>query len=285
MLSKVANPMDAFVNNIFVDDLKATIGINDLAIQRGYGVFDFFRTQHFVPLFLEDYLNRLFHSASILRLAIPHSKAEIALIIKELIRRNGIATSGIRLVLTGGYSEDSYHIGRPNFIITQKAIELPSEEIFLKGLNIITHDYKREFSAIKSINYLTGIYLQQKISESKADEVLYKNNGNILEFPRANVFIVTQNDTVVTPAEGVLYGITRKKVLEIAQEKYKVEQRVISVAELYQAKEVFFTSTTKRILPVLSVDGYLIGNGEAGEVTKSLYDSFLQMENRLFGHS
>ncbi len=284
MLSKVANPMDAFVNNIFIDDLEATIGINDLAIQRGYGVFDFFRTQHFVPLFLEDYLNRLFHSASVLRLAIPHSKEEIALIIKELTQRNRIATSGIRLVLTGGYSDDSYNIGRPNFIITQKAIELPSEEIFLKGLNIITHDYKRELPAIKSINYLTGIYLQQKISESKADEVLYKNKGNILEFPRANVFIVTQNDTVVTPAEGVLYGITRKKVLEIAQEKYKVEQRVISVAELYQAKEVFFTSTTKRILPVLSVDGYLIGNGEAGEVTKSLFDSFLQMENELLGH-
>ena len=276
--------MVAFVSNTFVDELEAKIGINDLAIQRGYGVFDFFRTQHYVPLFLDDYLDRFYHSANILRLAIPHSKEEMVSIILELIKRNEIATSGIRMVLTGGYSEDSYHIERPNFIITQKPIELPSEEIFLKGLNIITHDYKRELPAIKSINYLTGIYLQQKISESKADEVLYKNKGNILEFPRANVFIVTENDTVVTPRDGVLYGITRKKILEIAQEKYKVEQRVITIDELHKAKEVFFTSTTKRILPVMCIDGKKVSSGEAGEVTKSLYDSFLQMENVLLGH-
>ena len=276
--------MVAFVSNTFVDELEAKIGINDLAIQRGYGVFDFFRTQHYVPLFLDDYLDRFYHSANILRLAIPHSKEEMVSIILELIKRNEIATSGIRMVLTGGYSEDSYHIERPNFIITQKPIELPSEEIFLKGLNIITHDYKRELPAIKSINYLTGIYLQQKISESKADEVLYKNKGNILEFPRANVFIVTENDSVVTPADGVLYGITRKKVFEIAQEKYHVEQRAITMDELHRAKEVFLTSTTKRILPVMCIDGKKVSSGEAGEVTKSLFHSFLQMENAHLGH-
>lgn len=275
--------MFAFVNNTFVDELEATIGINDLAIQRGYGVFDFFRTQHFEPLFLDDYLDRFYHSANILRLAVPHSKAAMVSIIEELIRRNRVSTSGIRLVLTGGFSEDSYHIEQPNFIITQKPIELPSEEKFMRGLNIITHTYKRELPTIKSINYLTGIYLKQKIADNKADEVLYTDNGNILEFPRANVFIVTENDAVVTPAEGVLYGITRKKVLEIAREKYHVEQRAISMDELHQAKEVFFTSTTKRILPVLCIDGKKVGSGEAGEVTKSLYHSFLQMEHALLG--
>src|SRR5207253_3053662 len=96
-------------------------------------------------------------------------------------------------------------------------------------------------------------------------------------------FIVTKDRKVVTPAENVLHGITRMKVLEIAGEKYKAEEREISVDELKSAAEVFLTSTTKRLLPVLKIDDIVVGDGKPGEITRELYRSFLQCEEKFCG--
>src|SRR3982750_2451739 len=98
--------MIAYVNNHFINEEDATIGVNDISIQRGYGLFDYFRTSDNFPLFIDDYLDRFFNSASLLRLKIPHSKEHIKSLVDELIRRNNIPQSGFRLLLTGGYSED-----------------------------------------------------------------------------------------------------------------------------------------------------------------------------------
>jgi branched-subunit amino acid aminotransferase/4-amino-4-deoxychorismate lyase len=99
----------------------------------------------------------------------------------------------------------------------------------------------------------------------------------VLEFPRANVFAVTKSGTVITPGENVLKGITRMMVLQLAEKKYKVEKRQVTVNELYNAAEVFLTSTTKRILPVLKINGQII-SGKPGAITVDLYNSFLQLE-------
>lgn len=273
--------MIAYVNNGFTALENATIGIGDLAIQRGYGIFDFFRTSNNVPLFLDDYLDRFYHSAQILRLQPEEGREKLKDIIFELIRRNNTPVSGFRMILSGGYSPDSYEPASPNSIVIQSAIELPTEEKYLKGVRIITHEYMRDLPDAKSINYLMGIYLQPKVKRLNADDVLYYKNNFILEFPRSNVFIVTKEGTVVTPAKNVLKGITRMKILELANKSFKVEEREVTKDELMNAAEVFVTSTTKRILPVVNIDGCTVGNGTPGEITKLLYRAFLLMEERL----
>jgi D-alanine transaminase/branched-chain amino acid aminotransferase len=85
-----------------------------------------------------------------------------------------------------------------NFIIVQQPVQLPSAEKFEQGLKIILHEYLRDLPYTKSINYLMGIYLREKVQQQKADDVLYYKDGNVLEFPRSNIFIVTKNNTVVT---------------------------------------------------------------------------------------
>lgn len=277
--------MIAFINNQFVEESKATLGITDLSIQRGYGVFDFFRTSNFIPLFLDDYLDRFFKSAVALRLQPRHSREELKKIIGEMIRQNKIADAGFRMILTGGYSTDSYEPASPNFIIIRERIQMSDKEKFDKGINIILHEYMRDLPRAKSINYLMGVYLQQKVKQQKADDVLYYKDNCILEFPRSNVFVVTKDRTVVTPAENVLHGITRLKVLELARKKYSVEERAITKEELRNAAEVFLTSTTKRIIPVLTIDNKIVGNGKPGEITISLYESFLKMEKSLIVNS
>jgi branched-subunit amino acid aminotransferase/4-amino-4-deoxychorismate lyase len=271
--------MIVFLNDRFVDEKEAFIGISDLSIQRGFGIFDFFRTSNYVPLFIDDYFDRFFRSADYLHLDPRKTREDLRKIVFELVDKNRIPTSGFKIILTGGYSVDGFEPATPNLIITHQPAEISSEAKFEKGIAIILHEYLRDIPTAKSINYLMAIYLRDKLIAQKADDVLYFKDGCILEFPRSNVFIVTKDKTVVTPAENVLHGITRKKVLEIAGNKYKAEARAITLSELKAASEVFLTSTTKRILPVLKIDNVTVGNGEPGEITRSLYRSFRQLEN------
>lgn len=277
--------MMAFINDHFIDEKEATIGIGDLSIQRGFGIFDFFRTSNHVPLFLDDYLERFYRSATQLRLQPLHAREELKKIIFELIDKNPISTSGVKMILTGGYSADGFEPATPNFIITQHLVEIASEVHFEKGLKIMLHEYLRDVPTAKSINYLMAIYLREKVVEKNADDVLYYKDDMVLEFPRSNVFIVTKNQTVVTPLENVLHGITRKKVLEIAGKKYRAQERAVTVAELKNVAEVFLTSTTKRILPVLEIDGSIVGDGKPGEITREVYRSFLNLEEKYISYN
>lgn len=269
----------AFARNDFFEEEKAVLQLSDMAIQRGYGVFDFFRTSKNKPLFLDDHLDRFFNSARELFITLPLEREALINIIHRLIAKNNIPESGIRITATGGYTTDNYSAGEGNIIIQQQELTLPAEEKFLSGIKIITHDYLRDLPQVKSINYLMGVWLQQKVKAHKADDVLYVHDNLITEFPRSNIFIVTQQRELTTPANKVLAGITRKKLLEVAPAVVPTYVRDISVDELKNAAEVFMTSTTKRLLPVTEIDGLKIGNGSPGTITKLLYNRFIEFEN------
>ncbi|MEP7142528.1 MAG: aminotransferase class IV [Ferruginibacter sp.] len=272
--------MFAFVNHYFLDEDKATLQVGDLAIQRGYGIFDFFRTRKNIPLFLDDYLDRFFNSAAKMRLQPAQTREELTAIIYELIKKNNLPESGIKVILTGGYSPESYEPVAPNLIILQQKLPLPLPDRFATGIKVITHEYQRDLPEIKSINYLMGVWLQQKIKEQYADDVLYYKEGIISEFPRSNVFMVTRDGKIVTPSDHILHGITRKKLLELAATKYTIEQRAVNIEEIKNAAEVFMTSTTKRLLPVTRIDDVVIGNGVAGPITVLLNTAFIKMEEQ-----
>jgi branched-chain amino acid aminotransferase len=273
--------MIAYVNNIFIEEEKATLQIGDLAIQRGYAAFDYFRLKNNCPLFLDDYLNRFFRSADLMYLQPTQTKAEVREIILELIGTNNNAESGMRMILTGGFSPDSYQPAVPNLIILQQHLKLPSEELFSRGIKVITHEYQRDLAHIKSINYFMGIWLQQRIIEQNAADVLYYKEGIVSELPRANVMMVTKDEKIVTPSNNILPGITRMKLMKLAGKKFRVEERDISIRELNNAAEVFLTSTTKRILPINQIDDHIIGDGKAGTVSTLLNNSFIAMENEI----
>lgn len=245
------------------------MNIADLAVQRGYGIFDFFKTIDGKPVFLEDHLDRLYRSAVLMRLELKQSRDEIRDKIIRLIENNNLKDSGIKMILTGGFSPDGFNIAEPNLIISQQAFEIP-RTMSEKGISILTHEYQRQFSNAKTLDYLQAIWLQPILKEKKADDVLYYSDGLIRECPRANIFVVTKDQKVLTPESGMLKGVTRKHLLEISGARYVTEARDVSVEELRNASEVFITSTTKNILPVVQVDGYVIGDGNPGEVSRAL---------------
>lgn len=273
------NTLYVYLNREILPLEKAFLHVTDLSIHRGYGVFDFFKIKDGHAFFLDDYLDRFYHSAGIMHLTPPHNKMELKSIVYKLIEKNGMPDSGIKMILTGGYSSDGYQPAAPNLIMTQHNLSLPGQEQIEKGVKIITHEYVRELSEAKTINYTMGIWLIDKIKQSLANDVLYHQRGIVSEFPRCNFFIVKQDNTVVTASANVLRGVTRKNILSLASKRYKAEEAIITLDDVYRAKEAFLTSTTKRIVPIIQVDDKMIGNGKPGNVSLALLEDLIALEN------
>ncbi len=117
---------------------------------------------------------------------------------------------------------------------------------------------------------MMSIWLQPLLKEKQADDFLYHNNGIITECPRSNFFMVSPEGKIVTPANNILSGITRMKVLVLASNHLPIEERDIHIDELQTATEAFITSTTKQIIPVTRINGNEIGNGQVGDTTRKL---------------
>ena len=247
------NAPEVIINGEISPGEKASLKIDDLSIVRGYAIFDFFKTIDDKPIFLEDNLDRFFSSASQMDLVVPYTRKQIREQIRELMDVNKIPSSGIKLLLTGGYSPDGYTLTTSNLIITQSKLtrNLSAEK---SGMRLITFPYHRPFGTVKSIDYVMGIQAMKKAKELGADDVIYVQNGLLSECPRANIFLVDENGTLITPNGDVLAGITRKYVLALANNICQVEIRDVTIADMKNAKEAFITSTTKNITPITAID-------------------------------
>lgn len=261
--------MYAIINGELVPKEEAKILITDLAVQRGYGVFDYFRTVAGQPLFAEDHLDRFYHSAKSLHLPVQQSREQLKALIAQLIKQNGITDSGIRITLTGGYSEDGYLPAAPNLLITQSPFTFNAAG-FEKGIALLTHEYQRQLPEVKTIDYIQAIWFQPYLREKNANDVLYHANNAVTECPRSNFFMVMENDEIVTPAKNVLKGVTRKRILSLNE--FNIKEGHITPQQLDYAKEAFISSTTKKVLPVLSINGKKIGNGQAGAITRKIFN-------------
>lgn len=258
------------INGNIVPKQDATLPVRDLAILRGYGVFDYFLVTNGQGRFIEDNLDRFEHSARLLDLELPLSKVELRRQIEELIQANGLETAAIRLILTGGISLDNFIPTRPHLLILEEQQPSYPKENYEKGIKLMTHCFIREIPEAKTINYLRGILLLKQTKDKKVKDILYHDGVFISESTRSNFYIVTQDDVIVTPKEGVLLGVTRKHLLQAIQPHYRVEERPLRLSELATAKAAFITSSTKGVMPVTQVDGMVIGNGKVGVISPNL---------------
>jgi D-alanine transaminase/branched-chain amino acid aminotransferase len=140
---------------------------------------------------------------------------------------------------------------------------------FTKGINLVTYNHQRQLPLIKTIDYLQAIRLQPFIKENGADDVLYHHNGWIRECPRANFFMVKGNK-IITPENEVLRGITRSKILNLSIAGFSILAQDFGLSDLADADEAFISSSTKNALPVLTIDGKAVGNGQAGAITRQI---------------
>lgn len=269
--------MDIYnINGEFVTSDQANISIHDLAIMRGYGVFDFLRTYNKIPFHLDDHIKRLERSASLLGLKIQTPTLEIKNLVTETLARNNHQESNIRIVVTGGISSDNLMPeGKNQLLIMVSELKKLPETFYLDGIAVITNHVDRFLPGAKTINYIPGILSLKEAKKRGAIESLYVDRqGNILEGTTSNFFAILGRTLVTPPESRILPGITRQVILRFAKSLSKMEVRDIHKDEIRLMDEAFITASNKEIIPVVSIDNIAIGNSDPGKVTQAIMKQF-----------
>lgn len=259
-----------FAKNQIISSTSAVIHPMDIGLIRGYGIFDFFRTSNYTPLFLSDYLDRFIRSAEKTHLMLNYSKEDLTLLIEELITKNDLENGGIRMLLTGGVSENHFSPSEGSLFIFCEELDFPSKDKYENGVKLLSVEHVRAIADVKTTNYAFPVWHSVDWKRKGAEDVIYHFDGFVSESSRSNIFII-KNGEIMTPDKNILHGITRKRVLELND---SIKIKPVSFNELLEADELFITSTTKKILPVTQIDEQKIGSGRPGEITLDLIEKF-----------
>ncbi|MEZ4633230.1 MAG: aminotransferase class IV [Deinococcales bacterium] len=274
------------INGEILPEAEAFLKPTDIGFRRGYAAFDFLRIYQGSPLFIDDHLARFYRSAERLGLEMPLNITDYKERLLELIKRTQLHESGLQMFLTGGDSPDGFNPATPNLIVILVPLPQNKPEAFSEGVKLISHNYQRDLPEAKSNNYFMAVNLSKRIRDEGAKDVLYYHDDKVLETTRSNIFMVTEGGTLVTAKEGVLHGVTRKHLLNVARDYLKVEERDINLEEFGRAKEVFLSGTTLGAMPVRQIDERIIGDGKPGPVTLELTIRFKKhVEAYLAQHS
>lgn len=253
------------------------MSLNDLLIQRGYGIFDYLRVVDNKPLFVEDHLDRLYQSAAIMHMEVPQSKESILKIVLELVAKNDMPYSGLKLIVSGGDSSDGYSLEKPRLTIIQQPLPVPSNSFSVNPFILMSHPFQRQLPQVKTTDYLMAIYLQPKLKAFGGHDILYTNDGMLRECPRSNFFLISEQGNIVTPKDDILKGITRKNILASARENgIEVEERQIALEEIKTAKGAFIASSTKRIIPISKIDESVIATDSP--ILEKVFNMLVQKE-------
>lgn len=266
-----------FLNGDIIPLDEAKIGVLDLSLLRGFGIYEGLASHEGEPFRFHDHFARFQSSALALDLTIPFSEEETLRAMREVVKRNAPSGRGIiRMILTGGKADGGIkHVaGREVLYIVSEPMTPYPSAWYTQGAKMITHEHRRAFPEYKTIDYTAAVLLQPTIAKSGAAEVLYVSGEEVLECTGSNVFAV-KDGALLTPKDGILLGITRKVTIEIAKEAgLTVAERTLSLPELLDADEVFITSSFKDIVPVTNIDEHSISIGEPGSITKDLMRRF-----------
>ena len=230
---------------------------------------------------LKEHIDRLFCSAKAILLTIPMTHLSIMEAVLETCRKNKLRDGYIRLVITRGVGSlglDPHRCKRPSVIIIADKIQVYPHGLYQKGMEIVTVPTVRNLHsalnpAIKSLNYLNNIMAKIEANNAGCEEAIMLNSeGFVSECTADNVFIIKEGHVSTPPlSAGALYGITRKTVMEMAQQAgLTVSEPNLTRYDLFNADECFLTGTGAEIVPVVKIDGRVIGQGKPGPVTTQL---------------
>lgn len=266
-----------YVDGSFIEAESASLPVNDLAVLRGFGVFDFLRTYGGVPFKLDQHIERLATSARELGIPLPETKKRIREICMEALDRNDFAESNLRIVITGGISPDSITPGAsPKLVVMTTPVHEYPQEWYTEGIRAITYNHERFATNAKTTDYAPAIMALRQAREADAHEALYVNRqGYVLEGTTSNFFGFI-DDRLITCGSNILPGVTRSTVLDLAKDHFAIETRPIHNWEIRLFDECFLTASNKEIMPLKSVNGIEFQAGAPGPGTRKIMDAFRQ---------
>ena len=277
--------MKIFVDGKFCSERDAKVSVFDHGLLYGDGVFEGIRIYHGRVFKLQEHVERLFDSARAILLQIPLTPAQLMQATVETCRANKLRDGYIRLVVTRGVGSlglNPRSCKKPSVIIIADKIQLYPPEYYARGLDLVTVPTTRNLHnsvnpAIKSLNYLNNILSKIEANNAGVEEAIMLNaEGFVAECTGDNLFIVKHGAMLTPPlAAGALYGITRQTVMELAEQAgVRVAEPNLTRYDLFCADECFITGTAAEIVPVVKIDGRVIGTGKPGSLTKKLTEEY-----------
>lgn len=274
-----------YVDGQFYPRSQAKVSVFDHGLLYGDGVFEGIRVYDGYIFELNAHLRRLRDSAKAIALELPMDIPALEKLCYECVQKNELRDGYIRLVVTRGYGDlgiDPRKCKTPTIIVIADQITLYPKEFYEKGIEVITSSVRRMNPEalspnIKSLNYLNNVLAKIEANLRGAGEALMLNReGFVAEAAADNVFIVKDGHVITPPsALGALRGITRGRVMQAARELgYPMEKKAFTISDVYAADEIFLTGTAAELIPVVKVDGRVIGAGKAGPVTQAILKQF-----------
>jgi branched-chain amino acid aminotransferase len=276
-----------YLDGEYVPAEKAAVSVFDHGFLYGDGVFEGIRAYEGRVFRLEDHVKRLYDSAQAIMLTIPMTQEEMALAIRETLRKNDLRDAYIRPIVTRGYGDlglDPLKCKKPTIIIVAVEWGAMYGSLYEIGLTAISVSVRRNAPDalppnIKSLNYLNNILAKIEANVKGGNEaIILDAQGRISEGSGDNIFVI-KNKNIYTPHTlNNLKGITREAVIELAEKNgIAVKETDLGLFDLYTGDEVFVTGTAAEVAPVTKIDGRIIGSGKPGPITKALMAAFRKM--------
>jgi len=277
----------SFFNGKFIPTNEVSLNLIDnfLTVVRGYQVFTFLKTTNQgQPIFLDHHINRVFNNVDKMKMEIEESKEDVKSLVLETLKKNDCSKQECNIMITflGGKTGDSSgliaaHPSRLLIFITPSRKH--PEEFYINGISVGLIEHARSNADIKSpMTYGPALLAQNTLAKDGAyNEILYTDKGRVLEGTTFSFFIIKDDESVVTSkADGsILSSITRLVLIDILKNnQINVEERDLTLEEVYQSKEAFIASSTRDVIPVVSIENNAIGDGKIGNTTKKIMDLY-----------
>ena len=275
-----------YVNGTISPPDAAVIPVLDHGFLYGEGVYEVLRTYNGIPFLYDRHVARLRRSARHLQLEMPFDDGMLRDWVDRTTAAAGVGgETYIRILLTRGIGELSYDLRAtpaPSVVIIVKPLEEPDTRVRTEGIRIslvpMLRNHPRSVNPIiKSNNLLNNVLAMQEAHRRGAEEALMCNyRGELAECSQSNLFIVRDGAALTPRSEaGLLEGITRAFLFEVGREvDVEVREATLMPEDLDTADEIFITSTTREVNPVVRVDGRVVGNGRPGAVSLALWDAY-----------
>ena len=259
---------------------RATVHVEDRGFQFADAVYEVVRTYNGRPFAVEDHLSRLFRSLAAVEIRTEFSAAQFSALIHEAVQRAGFPDAMVYLQITRGrarrhrgYPADT----RPTVVLTVRELQPAAAT----GIRVITvPDTRWARCDIKSVALLANVLAYNAARQAGVHDALFvEDDGTVNEATAGNIFVVA-GGVLSTPPKGprILAGVTRDKLLLTATAAgIEVAERRILKKELWDADEIFLTSTTSEVVPVIAVDGKTIGPGVPGPIAARMSEQFRRL--------